>query len=392
MMSALLRVCCTLFIFATTVSGSMDTSQSAMAATSTSSAPDFGSATFDSGLTDQARIYAGMMPLNPLHYSNLTSTKAWQQHSRIFQENWTKLSKRLQAMSVWRDSALAGISMDGATLFYPFSGPDFLNADIFFPECEKSVYLSLEGTGSIPSTTMSEAHLNNFLDDIRAAMAEIFERNYFITSYMSKDFYTPYLKGNLAVFMIFLARRNCAIVSIEKIHIDSAGNLVNAPADTGIAGRKDIAGIEIQYITGNGGTTHSLLYFPVDISDKSLKLKPQFLTFLGTMTDMITFIKAASYCMHGSDFSIIRGICLKAKAVLEDDTGIPYRFFKQNEWEVSLYGRYTKPVKDFHYGFQADLDSAYRFGKNIQPLPYSIGYHWRDGFSSFILAIRKGVH
>jgi hypothetical protein len=110
------------------------------------------------------------------------------------------------------------------------------------------------------------------------------------------------------------------------------------------------------------------------------------------MTDMITFVKAASYCMHGSDFSIIRSICLKAKAVLEDDTGIPYRFFKQNEWEVSLYGRYTKPVKDFHYGFQADLDSAYRFGKNIQPLPYSIGYHWRDGFSSFILAIRKGVH
>ncbi len=109
------------------------------------------------------------------------------------------------------------------------------------------------------------------------------------------------------------------------------------------------------------------------------------------MTDMITFTKAASYCMHGGDFSIIRGVCLRAKAVLEDDTGIPYRFFKQDEWEVSLYGRYTKPVKDFHYGFQKDLDSAYRSGKNVKPLPYSIGYHWRDGFSSFILAIRKGM-
>jgi hypothetical protein len=391
MMSALLQVWCSLFIFSVADSGSTGTPQSTVASSPAPSAPNFGSTIFDSGLTDQARIYAGMMPLNPLHYSNLTSTNAWQQHRKIFEDNWTKLNRRLQAMSVWRDSALAGISMDGATLFYPFSGPDFLNADIFFPECEKSVYLSLEGAGSIPSTDMSEAHLNSFLEDIRAAMAEIFERNYFITSYMNKDFYTPYLKGNLTAFMIFLARRNCAIVSIEKIHIDSAGKLVNAPADTGIAGRKDISGIEIQYITEKKGSVHSLFYFPVDIQDKSLKLKPQFQTFLGTMSDMITFTKAASYCMHGSDFSIIRGICLRAKAVLEDDTGIPYRFFKQNEWEVSFYGRYTKPVKDFHYGFQADLDSAYRFGKNVKPLPYSIGYHWRDGFSSFILAIRKGM-
>ena len=295
-------------------------------------------------------------------------------------------------MSVWRDSALAGISMKGATLFYPFSGPDFLNADLFFPDCEKSIYLSLEGAGSIPSTDMNEAHFNGFLEDVRAAMAEIFERNYFITSYMSKDFHTPYLKGNLAAFMIFLARRNCAIVSIEKIHVDSTGRLVNAPADTGIAGKKDISGIEIQYVkAAGGGSVYSLFYFPVDIQDKSLNLKPQFQTFLGSMTDMITFTKAASYCMHGADFSIIRGVCLRAKAVLEDDTGIPYRFFKKDEWEVSLYGRYTKPVKDFHYGFQMDLDSSYRSGKNVNPLPYSIGYHWRDGYSSFILAIRKGM-
>jgi hypothetical protein len=380
MMSSLLKVCCSLAIF----------SLAAFGGTGASAAPDFGSAPFDSSLTDQARIYAGMLPLNPLHYSDLTSTNAWQQHRRIFEENWGKLSKRLQAMSVWRDSALAGITMKGATLFYPFSGPDFLNADIFFPDCEKSIYLSLEGAGSIPSTDMTEAHLNSFLEDIRKAMNEIFERNYFITSYMGRDFHTPYLKGNLAAFMIFLARRNCAIVSIAKVHVDSAGNMVNAPGDTGIAGKKEIPGIEIQYLKAGGvGGVHSLFYFPVDIQDKSLKQKPQFLAYLNSMTDLITFAKAASYCMHTPEFSIIRGVCLRAKAVLEDDTGIPYRYFKQDEWNVSLYGRYTKPVRDFHYGFQPDLDSAYRSGKSVKPLAYSIGYHWRDGYSSFILAIRK---
>ncbi len=391
MRCSMVRAGCILSIFAVFLC-SAQMPASPVSGTTQAPLPDFGAATFDSGLTDQARIFAGMMPLNPQHYSNLTATATWQQHRKIFEENWTKLNTRLQAMKVWRDTALAGISMKGATLFYPFSGPDFLNADIFFPDCEKSIYLSLEGAGSIPATNMSEAYLKNFLEDVRKAMSEIFERNYFITSYMGRQFHTPYLKGNLPAFMIFLARRNCAIVSIEKVHVDSSGKLVVGPADTGMAGKRDISGIEIKYLkAGSDGSVHTLDYFPVDIQDKSLRLKPQFQTYLASMTDMITFAKAASYCMHGSDFSMIRNVCLKAKAVLEDDTGIPYRYFKQDEWNVSLYGKYTKPVKDFHYGFQPDLDSAYRLGKNVKPLNYSIGYHWRDGLSSFILAVRKGV-
>ena len=71
MMSALLRVCCSVYILSTTAFGNMDTLQSSAAATPALPMPGFGSATFDSSLTDQARIYAGMMPLNPLHYSTL---------------------------------------------------------------------------------------------------------------------------------------------------------------------------------------------------------------------------------------------------------------------------------------------------------------------------------
>ena len=197
--------------------------------------PSFGQAKFDSALTDQARIYAGMLPLDTVRCAKLTAMKSWQKHRTVFEENWTKLDKRLQAMSQWRDTALAAVSMKGATLFYPFSGPDFLNADVFFPDCENSVYISLEGAGSIPSMNIDEKYFNSFLEDVRHSMEEIFQRNYFITSYMSHTFHTPYLQGNLAVFMIFLARRNCAIVSIDKVHIDSAGNL--AATDTGIAAR-----------------------------------------------------------------------------------------------------------------------------------------------------------
>jgi hypothetical protein len=352
-------------------------------------APQFGAVVFDSALTDQARIYAGMLPLDSARYPKLTTGKGYAEHRRVFEKDWAKLDKRIQAMEQWRAAELAGVSTAGATLFYPFSGPDFLNADVFFPECAKSVYISLEKTGDIPSPDLAEKHFVNFTEDIRTSMSLIFQRNYFITGRMSNQFRTPYLQGNLTIFMVFLARRDCAIVSINKVHIDSIGTLVAAPRDTGKAKRKQIGGMEIQYVKArSNGTVRHLYYFPVDIQDSSLNIKPQLMTYLRSIDNMVVFAKAASYLMHGENFSMIRGICLRAKAILEDDTGVPYRFFKPGQWTVELYGHYTKPIKDFNYGFQTDLDSTFRAGKNVKPLPFNIGYHWHDSYSSLILAVR----
>jgi hypothetical protein len=352
---------------------------------------DFGGTQFDSTLTDEARIFAGMLPFNAPRFQRLTNTKGWKVHHELFEQNWAKLDKRLQEMSQWRTTELGGITTGGATLFYPFSGPDVLNGDIFFPDCENSIYISLEKTGEIPAPDMSETLFTNFIEDIRASLSTIFVRNYFITSYMASQFHTQYLKGNLAAFLVFLARRDCAIVAVNKVHIDSSGALVAAPCDSGKAGRKQIAGMEIRYIKAkpSGQTVHHLYYFPVDIQDSALKLKPQMQTYLRSQKDLVMFTKAASYCLHGDNFSIFRDLCLRARVILEDDSGIPYKFFTPDAWTVTLYGHYTKPIKDFKYGFQKDLDKDFKSGKNVKPLPFNIGYHWQDGFSSLILAVRK---
>jgi hypothetical protein len=46
-------------------------------------------------------------------------------------------------------------------------------------------------------------------------------------------------------------------------------------------------------------------------------------------------------------------------------------------------------VKDFGYGFQKDLDEAFKRPGAARPLPFSFGYHWRVGTSSVMLATRK---
>jgi hypothetical protein len=351
---------------------------------------DFGGAAFDSSLTDQARIFAGMVPLDKNRFKHLTSTKAWQEHRRQFESSWARLDERLRAMSQWRETELSGIASADATLFYPFSGPDFLNADVFFPDFEKSVYLSLESTGEIPSPDKDTAIFANYFEDIRASLSNMFARAFFVTSRMMTQLHTPYLKGNLTIFMVFLARRECAIVSINRVRIDSAGALVTVANDSGRSVKGGVKGVEIQYVKArSNGSIRHLFYFPINICDSALALKPQFQTYLHSLGTTITFTKAASYCMHDKNFSIIRTVSLNARAVLEDDSGIPYKYFPDSLWNVTLYGKYTKPVADFNYGFQTDLDRAFVSGKNVKPLPFNIGYHWNDGYSNLILAIRK---
>lgn len=66
-----------------------------------------------------------------------------------------------------------------------------------------------------------------------------------------------------------------------------------------------------------------------------------------------------------------------ADVVVQDDTGIPYRFISQSPWHVKLYGRYHKPIRPMKYGYQKDLDAAYNLRQDQVPLPFPFGYRWR---------------
>ena len=88
---------------------------------------------YDTAFTDQARIIAGMRPLDTARYAKVLATKAFKTHEQLFEESWKLFLKRAEKMEAWRDANLANLETKSKTLFYPFSGPDFLNADIFFP-------------------------------------------------------------------------------------------------------------------------------------------------------------------------------------------------------------------------------------------------------------------
>jgi hypothetical protein len=77
-----------------------------------------------------------------------------------------------------------------------------------------------------------------------------------------------------------------------------------------------------------------------------------------------------------------------SSALVQDDSGIPYAFFNEADWNVTLHGRYLGPIAIFKNPHQPKLAELYR-STNPSPLDFGIGYRHRAGESTLMVATRK---
>jgi hypothetical protein len=79
--------------------------------------------------------------------------------------------------------------------------------------------------------------------------------------------------------------------------------------------------------------------------------------------------------MHYDMFSSMRDFVNKYTVrLLQDDSGLPYKFMKDNGFEVKLLGQYTRTIALFANEFQPDMKKAYSEAKPAV-LPFMIGYN-----------------
>ena len=94
---------------------------------------------------DTARFLAGMPPSADSPLTPLTREPAWQRHAKFFDNAFAQLEQRqLSKIRSWADTNLAA---PRPTMFYMFSGPDFLYADAFYSKASTYVLSALEPAG-----------------------------------------------------------------------------------------------------------------------------------------------------------------------------------------------------------------------------------------------------
>ena len=309
-------------------------------------------------VNDTARFLAGLPVGGDSPLAALTHDPAWKQHADYFGSAWTKLELRqLSKIRGWTGANLRG---RGSTVFYMFSGPDFLYADAFFPGARNYVLCGIEPVGSVPDVT--KLALGPALYQVEASLNSVLNYSFFQTKEMRQDFGASQLNGTIPALLVFLARCGKTIENVS-------------PAQP--------HGVRIDF---NGG---SLYYFSVDLSNGSVE-RSGLLSFCARLGRGDSLLKSASYLPPENGFSTIRNFLLdQSDVIVEDDSGIPYHFFDPARWQVRLYGNYMAPIDIFKQFFQPDLADAYARSSPAK-LPFGIGYRgWDPAKSALIVAHRK---
>ena len=303
-------------------------------------------------MNDAARFIAGLPVGGPGPLAEWTRTPEWISFSNSMNQSWEKFAAgRLGRIRPWANAHLS--SLKPATVFYPFSGPDFIYARTFFPHASTYILCGLEPVGNAPSPQNLHP-LQSSLGWMEVSMRTLMDAGYFVTKEMKVNLRQSPLQGTVPLFCFMLARNGDHIISVET----SASHA------------------EIRFRAPGDSRVRTLHYFSLNLRNEGMRKGSAFAEFLRSARPDVGFIKSDSYLLHEGEFSIIRDILLtQCRAIVQDDSGIPFALFAPDRWRLRHFGAYVAPLDIFGKYYQPGM-AAFYAKHPAPPLPFGFGYHW----------------
>lgn len=360
-----------------------------------------------------ARFIAGLPQKEENSLQEYEKTETWKQYSQESNKKWKKLKEgKIAKMQSWAQQELKEINQQQeGILFYPFSGADFLHAQIFFPNAREIIMIGLEPIGTPLNVERIAKKQTNYFSALNKAGYFLAEFSFFRTNDMAIDLTgkrSIEVDGTIHLIMLYLAQLDNTITFIEKVVVTDEGELVRfeeykGKLDTTATNKnnknkkKVVYGNRIYFRKKDDSNNQirSVTYFSANLSDYGLlEENPAFRKYLEKIKPTLTYLKAASYLMYSVrspgknwNFKVIRDIILKNSSyVLQDDSGMPLYNFPDSKWQKTFYGVYIGPIPLFKEHYQIAMREAYKNKENVKPLPFGIGYQFREGTSNLMLA------
>jgi hypothetical protein len=336
---------------------------------------------------DAGRFIAGLPGTDGSPFAALETTEAWNEHRQRLDEAWHKAEASLvSGLQEFQQAELNEPLLQSSPVFYPFSGPDALTLTLCFPQSPTYVMVGLEPAGTLPKLSQIEKRgVPKYLAEMRETVDSELSRSFFVTRQMDRQFRGQVTDGLLLPILHLLVRRHNTILGFRYVRLDEQGQVIDRTADYKAPGRFGNKGVEIEFRADSDQSTHKLYYFSVNLSDERLNENKPFLIYVSRLKGTTTLLKATSYMTHKPEFSLIRDqILANSAAILQDDSGIPYRYFQTGAWKVQLYGDYSRPYGSFRWLEQPDLRKAYE-SAGTKPLSVRVGYGYSKIASNLLL-------
>lgn len=303
-----------------------------------------------------AKHIAGIGAVNPI--------VEWTKYAEHICVCWSKMKrKNLNKIPEWTAQYITPHTEGTDVIFYPFGGPDVTYPLHFFPCAHTHILVGLEPLGSFTDIQKNLKNVN-YYQMLAKATDHFLQKGYFITSEMGQHLSRKNVQGGLSLILMQLAHLGFDITDIQTMYINIAGEIVHS-------NEGNLKCVKISF-TKDSDIKH-VYYIQANLMNTGSKL-PQLIQFLKKF-EYGTFIKSASYALFDDRFSEIRSLILQdSHFVLQDDTGMPFRFLKSGTGEVHLFGNYRGPnLKVFKAYFQPDLKRSYETSKLVS-IPVWMGY------------------
>jgi hypothetical protein len=259
----------------------------------------------------------------------------------------------------------------GGTVFYPFSGPDFVTVAQMFPEAERYVLVAIQPAGEIVDTrTMNPMAAIAFKAKFNLEWMKFGYLGFFRTLDLNEN--TASTKTRLTstpVMMAFAAALGFRVESVVPLRFN-ADTSEFGPVDA--AAEKKWTSVRIALSKNERKVT--LDYISMDLSDGFLKSHAAELNWIQKAAGNPTLLKAASHLLPKPYFSACRAAIVdSAPLLIQDETGLEYGDLKKMG-TVSLYGRFSGVFRLFNQNSQRDLASAYLKAGQKSVLPFAFSY------------------
>ncbi len=297
-------------------------------------------------------------------------------------------SGHLEPMRRWMHRALPRARR--ATVFYPFSGPDFPNAYAAYPEAETYLLIGLEPAGTLPSIEgMGDRNIARGMLFLHQLLETFTADNYFHTKEMALfNAWSPSIAGTSGLLLAFLGLMGFEPESIRPFVIDYNGEERTLSRD--VPEHRDALdkgehSVEIAFTVPETGARKRIVYLSADLSNmRAIDRNPGIFIYLERRMPEDVLIKAASYLLHLDNYrSMKRLIMRRARTIVMDDTGPRIAEFGP-EWTITPYGEYRGTIELFANRTQPELTELYR-ARNPAKLPFAFGY----GVGSRIMIITR---
>jgi len=281
---------------------------------------------------------------------------------------WAHYQKTIgQPLSTWAATEVA--AKPSGTVFYPFSGPDFVTVAHAFPNADRYVMVAMQAAGApVTLATMNQARAQGFQQKFMREWMKFSRLAFFRTDDLNEDQRDQFAPiGVTTILSTFALYSGYDVMEIYPIAFDAqSGDFVKSTDGTWRS---------VRLVLNKAGKPVTLDYVSLDLSDASLSKSEPIRKWLAREAHHPVLIKAASHLLQETYFSILRDILVaNATMVVQDETGLNYTNLAEIG-PVDLYGGFLYPHELFDRKKQESLGQAYRESQNVKPLPFAFSYN-----------------